>query len=63
MQYSYAQLFASGATNYTWAPTTGLDDAGSNSPTAIIDKTITYQVTGINDFGIYRKRKCNTKRN
>jgi gliding motility-associated-like protein len=38
-------LSASGGPNYSWSPTTGLDDASSATPSASPDETTTYVVT------------------
>ena len=46
-----AQLQASGALQYTWRPTTGLDDPAKANPIAAIDTTTKYEVSGANQFG------------
>lgn len=44
-------LLASGATNYTWTPATGLDNPNIANPTATPTTTTTYTVTGTNATG------------
>ncbi len=44
-------LEATGATSYTWSPSTGLDNPNSATPTARPLTTTTYQVIGANDNG------------
>lgn len=46
-----AQLHATGAEQYIWSPSSGLDDAGIANPVARIDTTTTFVVTGINQYG------------
>lgn len=45
------QLFASGATNYTWSPATGLSCTNCPNPIASPTETTVYTVTGTDDFG------------
>ncbi|AMM50686.1 hypothetical protein TH61_05150 [Rufibacter sp. DG15C] len=45
------QLQASGATTYSWSPTTGLDDPTSATPVATPAQTTTYTVTGTSATG------------
>lgn len=45
------QLQASGGTSYRWAPTRGLNDPFSSSPSARPDQTTTYTVTAFNAAG------------
>ncbi len=46
-----ARLSATGASDYTWSPATGLDDAHSNSPLISIDTTTLFSVTGTDQYG------------
>lgn len=46
-----ANLLATGATNYSWTPATGLDDPRKPNPVASINNTTTFTVTGTNTFG------------
>ncbi len=45
-----AQLQASGAKNYSWAPTTGLNNASISNPIATPKATTVYTVTGSNTY-------------
>lgn len=45
------QLFASGATNYSWSPSTGLSCTNCPNPVASPTQTTVYTVTGTDDFG------------
>lgn len=46
-----AQLSANpSGLNYLWSPTTGLNSATIQNPTATVDETTTYTVTAYNDF-------------
>src|SRR5690606_35624164 len=45
------QLFASGATNYSWSPATGLNCTDCANPIASPTETTIYTVTGTDDFG------------
>lgn len=45
------QLFASGATNYSWSPATGLSCTDCPNPIASPTETTIYTVTGTDDFG------------
>ena len=45
------QLFASGATNYSWSPATGLSCTNCPNPVASPTETTLYTVTGTDDFG------------
>jgi len=45
------QLFASGATNYTWSPATGLSCTDCPNPVASPTTTTVYTVTGSDAFG------------
>jgi gliding motility-associated-like protein len=45
------QLFASGATNYTWSPATGLSCTNCSNPVASPTETTVYTVTGTDAFG------------
>ncbi len=45
------QLFATGATNYTWTPATGLSCTNCPDPVASPTTTTTYTVVGSDDFG------------
>lgn len=45
------QLFASGATNYTWTPATGLSCTNCPNPVASPTETTVYTVTGSDNFG------------
>jgi gliding motility-associated-like protein len=56
-----AQLTASGAASYTWAPATGLDFADRHNPVASIDTTTTFIVTGSNQFGCIATAQVNIK--
>jgi len=44
---SFTQLLASGATTYSWLPTTGLSDPSINNPQASPSSTTDYTVTGL----------------
>ena len=46
-------LSASGATYYSWAPSTGLSCTSCSSTTASISSSVTYTVTGYNGTGCY----------
>ena len=46
-----SQLTASGATEYSWHPASGLDNPLRSNPIAILDTTTTFIVTGTNEFG------------
>jgi gliding motility-associated-like protein len=46
-----SQLNAFGGVSYSWFPTYGLDDSFRANPTAIIDTTTTFTVTGVNEYG------------
>jgi gliding motility-associated-like protein len=46
-----SQLKASGAASYFWTPFVYLDDATSATPTAALDSTTTFNVTGYNAAG------------
>lgn len=46
-----ANLDASGGVDYSWSPTTGLDDPNIPDPTAAPDVTTTYTVTVTTDIG------------
>jgi len=46
-----AQLEASGGTNYSWSPTTGLSDPNIANPVATLSASITYTVTVSNEMG------------
>jgi gliding motility-associated-like protein len=48
---SASNLTALGATQYSWTPTLGLDDARKSNPVARINTTTTFTVTGTNSFG------------
>jgi gliding motility-associated-like protein len=48
-----SQLNASGAVRYFWSPAKGLDNPLRSNPTAVIDTTTTFTVTGKNEFGCY----------
>lgn len=45
------QLFATGATNYSWSPATGLSCTNCPNPIASPTETTVYTVTGTDDFG------------
>lgn len=45
------QLFASGATNYSWSPATGLSCTNCPNPVASPTETTIYTVTGTDNFG------------
>ena len=47
----FANLLASGASQYTWTPSTGLNSAAIYNPVAKPSATIQYVVTGNNSFG------------
>ncbi len=47
------QLFASGATSYTWYPETGLSNKHSSSPIASPQISTTYHVIGKDDFSCF----------
>jgi gliding motility-associated-like protein len=47
----YAELLASGATEYTWTPATGLSSTIIANPVALPGTTTQYIVTGTNGFG------------
>ncbi len=46
-----AQLYATGATYYTWLPSAGLDNENIHNPLAALDTTTTYEIKGVNEFG------------
>lgn len=46
-----SNLTATGAAQYSWTPTAGLDDPRKPNPVASINATTTFTVTGTNDFG------------
>ncbi len=48
------RLFASGATNYEWSPTTGLSNAVSAIPIATPKTTTTYRVVGSDNYGCFK---------
>jgi gliding motility-associated-like protein len=52
------QLNATGGTNYTWTPITGLDNPTSPNPTASPVQTTTYCVTGYNSNGVCSDTAC-----
>jgi gliding motility-associated-like protein len=52
---SQIQMNTTGATNYTWTPVTGLSNSSIASPVATLNSTITYFVSGINNFGCTAK--------
>ncbi len=52
------QLNATGGTNYTWTPITGLDNPMSPNPTASPVQTTTYCVTGYNSNGVCSDTAC-----
>ncbi|MEO8416431.1 MAG: PKD domain-containing protein, partial [Ginsengibacter sp.] len=56
---SKIQLQTSGANTYTWTPATGLSNASVANPVATIANTITYFVTGTNNFGCTAKDTVN----
>ena len=56
---SKIQLQTSGANNYTWTPSTGLSNSSIANPVATINNTITYFVSGINNFGCTAKDTVN----
>ncbi|RYY15931.1 MAG: gliding motility-associated C-terminal domain-containing protein [Chitinophagaceae bacterium] len=45
------QLMASGATSYSWAPASGVDDARKQNPVVAIDSTTTFVLTGTDQNG------------
>jgi gliding motility-associated-like protein len=47
------QLSASGAMSYSWFPSKGLDNPLRSNPTAAIDTTTTFTVTGKNEFSCF----------
>jgi|GEM_PF-2071552 len=49
--YTSAALTASGALNYSWVPGYGLDKYITEQVNASPDKTTTYRVTGVNEYG------------
>ena len=51
--FSTAQLFATGAVNYVWSPSTGLNNATIANPVANITTTTTYNVTGTDFNGCF----------
>ena len=53
------QLTTSGANNYTWTPSTGLSNSSIGNPVATINNSITYYVSGINNFGCTAKDTVN----
>ncbi len=52
------QLNASGASNYTWVPVTGLDNPNSPSPKASPVVTTTYCAIGIDNSGVCSDSAC-----
>ena len=56
---STIQLQTSGASNYTWTPSTGLSNSSIPNPLATINNTITYFVSGVNNFGCTAKDTVN----
>ncbi|GAB4205263.1 MAG: hypothetical protein Fur0023_13890 [Bacteroidia bacterium] len=52
------QLNATGGTNYTWTPVTGLDNPTSPNPNASPVQTTTYCVTGYNSNGVCSDTAC-----
>lgn len=44
-------ITASGAQNYNWIPSTGLDNSNTNEVVATLNYTLTYYVTGTNEEG------------
>ena len=56
---SKIQMNTSGAASYTWTPATGLSNAAMANPVATINNTITYFVSGINNFGCTSKDTVN----
>lgn len=51
VQHTSVQLFASGAATYTWTPAKWLDNPGSAAPVASPADSVTYTVTGTNEYG------------
>jgi gliding motility-associated-like protein len=47
------QLFASGADQYLWSPSTGLDNTRSNNPKAKPGSSLMYQVIGRDNYGCF----------
>ncbi|MEO8416474.1 MAG: gliding motility-associated C-terminal domain-containing protein, partial [Ginsengibacter sp.] len=56
---SKIQLQTSGANTYTWTPATGLSNAAIGNPVTTIANTITYFVSGKNNFGCTAKDTVN----
>ncbi len=57
LQHASLQLFASGADSYTWSPDRWLDNPGMANPIATPADSITYTVTGTNEFGCTASRQ------
>lgn len=53
--HAFANLNASGAANYSWAPVNGLSDIHSSNPVATPNQTTHYIVTGYNASGCSAK--------
>lgn len=51
LQHASLQLLASGATTYEWAPAKWLDNPGIANPVTTPADSITYTVTGTNEYG------------
>ena len=53
------QLETTGATNYRWSPSTGLSNSSIGNPIATVNNSITYYVSGTNNFGCVAKDTVN----